>query len=133
MQPHEGPLNWDFTIDLARKTVAGSPDPTPSQKQKDAVADALTLADHWLDGATGFPSGVTSTAAWSRAEWIVATTDVWKVLVEPIAESSERYAFRAAHFSLGLGKGDPGQPPTTPPLPRSSAGRRSTGHPCWSV
>jgi putative hydrolase len=88
MQPHEGPLNWDFTIDLARKTVAGSPDPTPTQRQKDAVGDALTLADHWLDGATQFPSGVTSTAAWSRAEWIVATTDVWKVLVEPIAESS---------------------------------------------
>jgi putative hydrolase len=31
---------------------------------------------------------VTSTAAWSRAEWIVGTTDVWKVLVEPIAASS---------------------------------------------
>jgi hypothetical protein len=30
---------------------------------------------------------------------------------EPIAESSERFAFRAAHFSLGLGKGEPGQPP----------------------
>jgi putative hydrolase len=88
MQPHEGPLNWDFTIDLARKTVARSPDPTPTEKQKSAVADALTLADHWLDGATQFPSGVSSTAAWSRAEWIVATTDVWKVLVEPIAESS---------------------------------------------
>ncbi len=88
MQPHEGSINWDFAVDLARKVVAQSPDPSPSQKQKDAVADALRLADHWLDDATPFPSGVTSTAAWSRAEWIVATTDVWKVLVEPIAEQS---------------------------------------------
>ncbi len=88
MQPHDGPVNWDFALDLARKTVAQSPDPTPSQKQSDAVADALRLADHWLDATTEFPSGVTSTAAWSRAEWVVGTTDVWKVLVEPIAESS---------------------------------------------
>jgi putative hydrolase len=88
MQPHDGPINWDFTVDTARKVVAREPDPSPSQKQQDAVADAVRLADHWLDGATAFPSGVTSTAAWSRAEWIVATTDVWKVLVEPIAESS---------------------------------------------
>ena len=88
MQPYDGPLNWDVAIDTARKTVAQQPDPSPSQKQSDEVADAVRLADHWLDETTQFPSGVTSTAAWSRAEWIVGTTDVWKVLVEPIAASS---------------------------------------------
>ena len=30
MQPYDGPLNWDVALDLARKTVAQSPDPTPS-------------------------------------------------------------------------------------------------------
>jgi putative hydrolase len=88
MQPYDGPLNWDLAIDTARKTVAQSPDPTPSQRDRDEIADAVRLADHWLDETTDFPSGVTSTAAWSRAEWIVGTTDVWKVLVEPIAASS---------------------------------------------
>jgi len=88
MQPHDGPLNWDFALDIARKSVAQSPDPSPTQRQQDAVADAVRLADHWLDETTAFPSGVSSTAAWSRAEWVVGTTDVWKVLVEPIAESS---------------------------------------------
>lgn len=88
LQPHDGPLNWDFAIDLARKTVAQTADPSPVQRQRDAVADALQLADHWLDETTAFPSGVTTPAAWSRAEWVVGTTDVWKVLVEPIAESS---------------------------------------------
>jgi putative hydrolase len=88
MQPHDGPVNWDFALDLARKTVAQEPDPTPSQRQKDAVADAMRLADHWLDETTAFPSGVSTPAAWSRAEWVVGTTDVWKILVEPIAESS---------------------------------------------
>ncbi len=88
MQPHDGPINWDFALDLARKTVAQSPDPSPSQRQQDAVADAMRLADHWLDPTTEFPSGVTTPAAWSRAEWVVGTTDVWKILVEPIAQSS---------------------------------------------
>lgn len=88
MQPYDGPLNWDLALDLARKTVAQSPDPTPTSRQRDAVADAVGLADHWLDETTDFPSGVTSTAAWSRAEWVVGTTEVWKVLIEPIAESS---------------------------------------------
>src|SRR4051812_39218297 len=88
IQPYDGPLNWDAAVDMARKPVAQQPDPSPSQKQSDEVADVVRLADHWLDETTGFPSGVTSTAAWSRAEWIVGTTDVWKVLVEPIAASS---------------------------------------------
>jgi putative hydrolase len=88
MQPYDGPLNWELAVDTARKAVAQQPDPTTSQKQRDEIADAVRLADHWLDETTPFPSGVTSTAAWSRAEWIVGTTDVWRVLVEPIAASS---------------------------------------------
>lgn len=88
MQPYDGPLNWDLALDTARKTVAQDPDPAPTQKQKDAVADALRLADHWLDDATDLPSGITSTAAWSRAEWVVQTADQWKHLVEPVAAQS---------------------------------------------
>jgi putative hydrolase len=88
MQPHDGTINWEFATDLARKTVSQSPDPSPTQRQQDAVADAVRLADHWLDETTGFPSGVSSTAAWSRAEWIVGTSEIWKGLVEPIAEGS---------------------------------------------
>lgn len=88
MQPHDGPVNWAVVTDVARKISAQEADPTPTRAQHDAVADAVRLADHWLDGATDFPSGVTTTAAWSRADWIVETTDVWKRLVEPIAGSA---------------------------------------------
>jgi len=88
MQPYDGPLNWGLATDLARKQVATEPDPTPSQRQRDAVADAVRLADHWLDATTDFPSGVQSSAAWSRAEWVEQTLEVWKVLVEPIAQQS---------------------------------------------
>lgn len=88
MEPHDGPLNWKVVDDLARSSVAQRPDPSPGRRDHDRVADALQLADHWLDVATEFPSGVTSTAAWSRADWVVETRPVWKVLVEPVATRS---------------------------------------------
>lgn len=85
MQPHDGPLNWNLATDIARKQVAASADPSTTTAQAAAVDDAVRLADLWLDATTDFSSGVTSTAAWSRAEWVVGTIDVWKVLVEPMA------------------------------------------------
>ncbi len=88
MAPHDGPLNWETVTDVARRVAAQSPDPTPSRTVTDAIADSVRLADHWLDTTTGFTSGVTTTAAWSRADWIVETMAVWKVLVEPIAEAA---------------------------------------------
>jgi putative hydrolase len=88
MAPYDGPLNWEVAADLARKTVAQQPDPTPTQGQQDKVKDAVMLADHWLDETTSFPSGVQTVQAWSRAEWVVRTLDVWKVLVEPVARQS---------------------------------------------
>ena len=88
LQPYDGPLNWEAATDLARKQVATEPDPSPTQRQQGQVADAVRLADHWLDATTGFPSGVSSTAAWSRAEWVVHTLEGWKVLVDPVAERS---------------------------------------------
>src|SRR6476469_413384 len=86
MAPHEGSVNWALAKDVARRTVAEHPDPTPTQKQQSDVADALRLADHWLDSATEFASGVSGPATWSRADWVEQTIDVWKVLVEPVAE-----------------------------------------------
>ncbi len=86
MSPHEGPVNWNLAKDVARKTVAQQEDPSPTQRDRDEVADALRLADHWLDSATDLPSGVSSPAAWSRAEWVEETVDVWRRLVEPVAE-----------------------------------------------
>ncbi|MBD8870215.1 zinc-dependent metalloprotease [Nocardioides donggukensis] len=86
MSPHDGAVNWTLAGDLARKSVAQHPDPSPGTRESDAVADAVRLADHWLDEACEFASGVTSTAAWSRAEWLEATQPVWRHLVEPVAE-----------------------------------------------
>jgi putative hydrolase len=86
MAPYDGPVNWTLATDIARRTSAQQPDPSPDRNDHGRVADAIRLADHWLDSATVLPSGVRTTAAWSRAEWIEQTTEVWKVLVEPVAE-----------------------------------------------
>ncbi len=87
MTPYDGPVNWNLASDIARRAVAQQPDPTPGDTEKAAVADALQLADHWLDEATSFSSGITSTAAWSRAEWVEETMPVWHKLVEPVAQN----------------------------------------------
>ena len=86
MAPYDGSVNWTLAKDVARKTVAQDPDPTPSQKDREAALDAIRLADHWLDQVTDFPSGVASTTVWSRAEWVEQTVAVWQRLVEPVAE-----------------------------------------------
>lgn len=86
MAPHEGAVNWNLAKDVARKTVAQSPDPSPGEKERGDLADAVRLADHWLDQATDFPSGVSSSVVWSRAQWVEETVEVWQRLVEPVAE-----------------------------------------------
>lgn len=86
MAPYEGSVNWNLAKEVARKAVAQEPDPSPGEQDKNAVAEALRLADHWLDHATDLPSGVNTSAVWSRAEWVEETLDVWRRLVEPVAE-----------------------------------------------
>ena len=86
MTPHEGSVNWQLAKDVARRTVAADADPTPSDRQRAEIADSLRLADHWLDSATDLPSGVSTAVAWSRADWVEETIEVWQRLVEPVAE-----------------------------------------------
>jgi putative hydrolase len=86
MAPYEGSVNWNLAKDVARKVVAQEADPSPTDAQKSALADAMQLADHWLDQVTDLPSGVSTTAVWSRASWVEETIDVWQRLVEPVAE-----------------------------------------------
>ncbi len=86
-QPHDGPIDFAMAKDVARHALAAAgPDPSPHAGQSGAVDDAVRLAESWLDRATDVPAGATSTAAWSRAEWIEATAPTWQLLVLPIAE-----------------------------------------------
>ncbi|MBB4923671.1 putative hydrolase [Kitasatospora kifunensis] len=87
-----GPVNWQLAKDIARQSVVAEPaegkqkDRSVSTAEHSAVAEAVRLAELWLDSVTEFPSSSASAAAWSRAEWIEATLPVWQELVDPVAE-----------------------------------------------
>jgi putative hydrolase len=79
-------VNWEVTKDTARKSAAAlGPDPTPAPAQVRAIADAVAIAEVWLDAATDFPRVAGTATAWSRAEWIERTMPTWRRLVEPVA------------------------------------------------
>lgn len=90
LTPHEGNINWDLATQVARQTLAQTADPSPRDDQSSQIADTARLAEHWLDDATDLPSGTSSVAAWSRAEWVEATRPTWQRLVEPIADNVVR-------------------------------------------
>ena len=79
-----GPVNWDLAKDVARQAASGD-DPSMTAADHTAVADAIRLAELWLDPTTSFSAATTSARAWSRADWIEATLPTWTSLVEPVA------------------------------------------------
>lgn len=84
----DGGMNWTFTKDIARKlTAAQGADPSPDSIDVKDVRDAVNLAELWLDGHTVFGRLTTPAAAWSRAEWVENTFDVWRQLVNPVTTS----------------------------------------------
>src|SRR3954451_23981813 len=80
-----GPVNWDLARQGAISQLAAGHQPT-SQAEQTAVAEALRLADLWLDQVTELPSGIERTAAWSRVEWVEKTLPAWSALIDPLAE-----------------------------------------------
>jgi len=80
-----GPVNWDLARQGAISQLAAGHQPT-SQAEQTAVAEALRLADLWLDQATELPSGIERTAAWSRVDWVEKTLPAWGALIDPLAE-----------------------------------------------
>lgn len=85
-----GPVNWAMVTDVARKALVQAGDPSVSDADRRAVTEAVHLADVWLDPAVTFPSTTITPAAWSRSEWLEATTPVWRQIVQPIAEHMQQ-------------------------------------------
>jgi putative hydrolase len=79
-----GPVNYDLARQLASSSI-GFVAPVP-EKTTTAIADAVHLAETWLDGATALPAGTTKTVAWTPNDWIDNTLDTWKRLCDPVAE-----------------------------------------------
>jgi putative hydrolase len=84
LSAQSGPVNWDLAKQMAVSALAaGHRAPTPVERSQ--VADAIRLADHWLDPATSLPSGVTAIESWSRVEWVERTLPAWAQLCDPVA------------------------------------------------
>ena len=79
-----GAVNYDLARKLASSSIGFSA-PVPENTAK-AVADAVHLADTWLDGATALPAGATRALAWTPQDWVDNTLDTWKRLCDPMAE-----------------------------------------------
>ncbi|WTZ28183.1 zinc-dependent metalloprotease [Microbispora sp. NBC_01389] len=83
--PEAGPVNWDMAKNIARHAVVAEGDPSVMEGERRQIAEALNLADLWLNEVTTLPGGVTAPQAWSRSEWIEKTIPVWKQLCDPVA------------------------------------------------
>ena len=79
-----GPVNYDLARQLASNSI-GFVAPVP-EKTSAAIADAVHLAETWLDGVTALPAGTTKSVAWTPNDWIDNTLDTWKRLCDPVAE-----------------------------------------------
>ena len=79
-----GAVNYDLARKLASSSIGFS---APiSESTGKAVADAVHLADTWLDGATALPAGATRAVAWTPQDWVDNTMGTWKRLCDPMAE-----------------------------------------------
>ncbi len=79
-----GPVNYDLARKLASSSI-GFVKPVPEQTTA-AIADAVRLAETWLDGVTPLPAGTTRSVAWTPGDWIDNTLERWKRLCDPVAE-----------------------------------------------
>ena len=84
LSQQSGPVNWDLAKQMAVSALAaGHRAPTPVERSQ--TAEAIRLADHWLDPVTPLPSGVTGVESWSRVEWVERTLPAWSQLCDPVA------------------------------------------------
>ncbi|UMB68355.1 zinc-dependent metalloprotease [Mycobacterium paraterrae] len=79
-----GPVNYELARQLASSSI-GFVAPIPSAT-REAIADAVHLAETWLDGVTALPAGTTKALAWTPNDWVDNTLETWKRLCDPMAQ-----------------------------------------------
>jgi len=84
-----GAVNWDLAKQVARQHAVADGDPTPTSPDASAVADAVRLAELWLDERTTFPASPGAGRAWSRSDWVESTLPAWQSFIEPIAQQTQ--------------------------------------------
>src|SRR6201999_2202911 len=79
-----GPVNYELARQLASSSI-GFVAPIPVAT-RDAIGDAVHLAETWLDGVTALPAGTTKAGAWTPNDWVDNTLETWKRLCDPMAQ-----------------------------------------------
>lgn len=117
-EPTDG-MNLELSTDMARKTVAAGGDVLVDDAQRKAVADAVGVADLWLEEVTDFSLPGAQPLAWSRAEWVDQTMPVWGRLVGPVATGVTDAITSAMRGQLDK-LGESGELPGMPQIPGMS-------------
>lgn len=86
MLSYEGAVNWRLAGDTARDALGTAGSAAVTDAQRTEVADAIRLADLWLDPVTVFPASGVPAEAWDRSTWLERTLEGWQDLVTPMAE-----------------------------------------------
>ncbi|KAA2262826.1 zinc-dependent metalloprotease [Solihabitans fulvus] len=82
-----GPVNYDLAKQIAQQHLAGQEGGVGfAPDQNTAVADALHLAEMWLDPTTTLPAGSRVTEAWTARDWVDRTLPTWQRLCDPVAQ-----------------------------------------------
>jgi putative hydrolase len=85
------PMDLSTLVTTSRQLVAAEgPDPSVTAAEAAAVADAVHLAEMWVDPVTGLSAGTGMAHAWSRAEWVEGTAVAWRTLLLPLVEQLQR-------------------------------------------
>jgi len=79
-----GPVNYELARQLASSSI-GFVAPIPVAT-REAIGDAVHLAETWLDGVTALPAGTTKAVAWTPSDWVDHTLETWKRLCDPMAQ-----------------------------------------------
>lgn len=82
----DAPVNLDIARDVARQAALQGGDPAISGAAATEVGEAFLVAELWLDPVVDFDPAPGPVHAWSASEWVEATLNSWRQLVEPIAE-----------------------------------------------
>jgi len=80
----DGPVNYELATQIATQALAQRTS-SLTDAQRTAAADAVKLAELWLDAATDFPAGATDAVAWTPTDWVKASMPTWKRLCDPVA------------------------------------------------
>jgi putative hydrolase len=85
------PMELSTLVTTSRQLAAAEgADPSVTPAEAAAVADAVRLAEMWVDPVTGLSAGTGRPAAWSRAEWVEGTAVAWRTLLLPLVEQLQQ-------------------------------------------